>query len=156
MNWTKEFERAAAISDDVERAEALCDLAFDAECLVIEGHTAEAIELSLLLETLDPDDDLLHPAIEAAHENLVTLGVRLRPNLKEVDAKLRQQFSELDERSRLLAVATSMSRGYANKQPEAWSIAKALFDQASLLRALTDKEMRLYVEVCANANMSHS
>ena len=109
MNWTKEFERAAAISDDVERAEALCDLAFDAECLVKEGHTAEAIELSLLLETLDPDDDLLHPAIEAAHENLVVLGVRLRPNLKEVEAKLRQQFSELDERSRLLAVATSMS-----------------------------------------------
>lgn len=151
MNWKTEFELALAIPDEVERADALCSLAFDAEHLTKSGNTEEAIELSLLLETLDPHDDLLHPAIEAAFENLVALGVRSYPNLDEMKTQLLLKFSALDERSRLLAAATAMAREYSSQQPRAWLMAKELFDQATAIGALTSKERRLYAEICRNS-----
>jgi hypothetical protein len=55
------FDEALAIADEVGRALAICDLAFDAEQMAKTGRRAEAIELFELLATLDRHDDLLGP-----------------------------------------------------------------------------------------------
>lgn len=150
------FDEALAISDEVERSQAMCDLAFDAECFAKEGSTVEAIELFLLLDTLDPYDDLLHPAVESARKHLVKLGLRTLTSLESLVAMYVKKYDELDERGRLLAVATALVREHADEQPRAWTIAKNLLDQAAALRPLNKKEQRLQAMVVRQAKADES
>lgn len=106
------FEAALQIEDEVKRAEAMCDLAFDAEHMARQGDPS-AIELFELLVTLNPYDDLLHPAIESAEEHQIQLGVRSVPPLDEIVAELHTQFGHTPERERLVAIATTLTRGHS-------------------------------------------
>ena len=60
MSQTKDwFNEALAIADPVERSQAICDLAFDAEHMAHNGRRGDAIELYELFATLDRNDDPL-------------------------------------------------------------------------------------------------
>jgi|GEM_PF-6067824 len=139
------FEAALQIEDEVKRAEAMCDLAFDAEHMARQGDP-NAVELLELLVTLNPYDDLLHPAIESAEERLIQLGLRSVPPLDEIVAELHTQFGHMPERQRLVAVATTLTRG-RSRYPARWSVALQLLNAAHALAPLTPKEARVRAEV---------
>jgi len=140
------FDAALAIADPVERSQAMCDLAFDAEQMARDGRRSEAIELFELLATLDRYDDLLHPAIESADEHLVVLGARALAPLESVVADLHKRFGELPERDRLLAVAKTLVREHG-RRPQSWGIAAELLAAADAIRPLAGKELRFRAEV---------
>ena len=141
------FNRALAIADPVERSQAMCDLAFDAEEMARSGRQAEAIELFELLATLDRNDDLLLPAVKSAEQHLVSLGVRTLPSLEAVVSALHRQFSKLPDRERLLAVATTLTREHGERRPQAWGVAAELLAEADAMRPLVGKELRFRAEV---------
>ena len=141
------FDAASAIADPVERSQAMCDLAFDAEHMARDGRRSEAIELFELLASLDRFDDLLHPAIESAEKHLVELGVRTLPPLELIVAELHQQFSEMAERDRLLAVAKTLVRVHGRRRPQSWGVAAELLASADVIRPLAGKELRFRAEV---------
>jgi hypothetical protein len=141
------FDEALAIADAVERSQAMCDLAFDAERMARDGRRGEAIELFELLATLDRNDDLLLPAIESADQHLVSLGARTLPPLVAVVEELHRQFGDLPKRERLLAVAKTLVRDYGRRRPESWAAAAELFAAAEAIRPLAGKELRFRAEV---------
>jgi hypothetical protein len=141
------FEEARAIADPIRRAEALCDLAFDAEHFLREGRHDAALELAQQLASLDACDDLLHPAIESADRILVSLGVRKRLSLEEVIASLHERFSQAPERERLLAVARALAREHGSRNPEAWLAARGMLEAAAAIQPLRGKELRFQAEV---------
>lgn len=140
------FEEARAIADPVQRSQALCDLAFDAQQMAREGRRAEAIELFELLASIDTYDDLLLPAIESAEVHLVALGVRTLPPLEAVVADLHRRFDGLPERDRLLAVAAALTRQHG-RRPQSWGVAAELLAAADAIRPLSGKELRFQAEV---------
>lgn len=146
------FDEALGIADPVERSQAMCDLAFDAEQMARDGRRAEAIELFELLATLDRYDDLLLPAIESADEHLVALGVRNVQSLESVVAELHQQFKAMPERDRLLAVAKTLVRDHGRRRPKSWGIAAQLLVAAEAIRPLAGKELRFRAEVQQRAH----
>ena len=148
LQW---YEEAQAITDPVKRSEALCELAFDAENMVRTGRRAQAIELFELLVTLDPDDDLLHPAIESAKSHLVSLGVHTLRPLEQIVSELHATFANLPERERLVAVARTLTREHGKRGPQAWLIARDLLSAAETVQALTGKELRFRAEVLQRA-----
>jgi hypothetical protein len=140
------FEEAQAIADEVERGQAMCDLAFDAQSLAQDGRQDEAIALAEYLLTLDRDDDLLSPAIQGAEDLLLALGVRHLSPLQEVIDKLQQKFTDLSPRGRLIAVAKALAREHARRYPQAWAEAAAMVDAAAALAPLDQKEQRFRAE----------
>jgi hypothetical protein len=140
------FDKAKQIADSVEQAQAMCDLAFDAEQMANDGRSAEAVELFELLATLDQYDDLLHPAIESAEAHLALLGVRKLPTLQEIVGLLHQRFAKLPERERLKAVATALVREHGEGR-EALVAADELLAAADGIQPLSGKEARLRAEV---------
>ena len=146
------FDEAHAIADPVERSQAMCDLAFDAEQMARDGRRSDAIELLELLVTLDRYDDLLQPAIESADEQLVALGVRTLPPLESVVADLHHQFGHLPERDRLLAVAKTLVREHGRRCPQSWGVAAGLLAAADAIRPLAGKELQIRAEVQQRAH----
>ncbi|MEZ6139356.1 MAG: hypothetical protein R3B84_02185 [Zavarzinella sp.] len=147
MSKVKEwFEEALTISDPGERSQAMCDLAFDAEQMVRDGSRQEAIELFELLITLDPHDDLMHPAIDAAEKNLIALGYRVLPPLQELMTKLQDRFIHQSEREQLVAVATALVREHGTRA-ESCGVAAELLARADAIRPLAGKELRFRAEV---------
>lgn len=141
------FDEALAIPDAVERAQAMWDLAFDAEQLALAGRRAEALELFELLATLDRYDDLLHPAIESADEHLVSLGARTLPAIDGIVQGLRTKFEHLGEFQCLLAVAKTLVREYGKRRKQVWAIAKDLLSAAEKIQPLGAKDLRFHAEV---------
>src|SRR5206468_3783244 len=111
--------------------------AFDAEQLAATGNREEAIEIFELLATLDRYDDLLAPAFESADEHLIALGARSEPDVSGIAEKLHDQFKNLSEFDRLLAVAKTLVRANG-KRPAAWMIARDLLEKAERIRPLTN------------------
>jgi hypothetical protein len=145
------IEEALAIANEVERAQAICDLAFDAEQMAKTGRRAEAIELFELLATLDRHDDLLAPAIESADEHLVSLGVRTRPSLDGIVQGLRAKFEHLGEYQCLLSVAKTLVRDHGKRRKQVWKIAKDLLAAAEKIQPLGNKDLRFRAEVLQHA-----
>ncbi len=140
-NARRHFDEALANPDPVERAQEICDLAFDAEQLAVAGKREEAIEIFKLLATLDRYDDLLAPAFESADEHLVTLGARKEPDVGDIAEKLHERFKNLSEFDRLLAVAKTLVRENS-KRPVAWIIAWDLLEKAERIRPITNNKDR--------------
>jgi hypothetical protein len=145
------FNEALAIPDAVERAQAMCDLAFDAEQMAVAGRRAEAIVLFELLATLDRHDDLLLPAIQSAEEHLVSLGTRSQQGLDEIVTALRAKFENLGEYQCLLSVAKTLVRDHGKRRKQAWSIAKDLIAAAEKIQPLGTKDLRFRAEVMQQA-----
>src|SRR5262245_58360460 len=141
------FDEAMAIPDEVGRAQAMCDLAFDAEQMAKTGRRSEAIELFELLATLDRHDDLLAPAIESAEEHLVSLGARKQPSLDGIVQGLRAKFDHLGEYQCLLSEAKTLVRDHGKRRKQVWKIAKDLLAAAEKIQPLGNKELRFRAEV---------
>jgi hypothetical protein len=140
------FEESLSIADEVARSAAICDLAFDAETLASEGRREDAIALAELLMTLDADDDLLRPAIDAAEQLLFSLGVRSLPTLDAIVEALRGKFAALSQREQHLAVAKALMRSRNGRDPGAADYAIGLLDAAAVIRPLSEPESRLRAE----------
>jgi hypothetical protein len=141
------FDETLAIGDPGERAQAMCDLAFDAEQMAASGRREAAVELFELIATLDRYDDLLFPAIEVADEKLILLGVRQRPSLEGIVQELHAKYQNLDEYQRLLSVAKTLARKHGKRRTQAWKIAKDLLDAAEKIQPLGAKDLRFRAEV---------
>lgn len=143
----KLFDEALAIADEVERAEAMCDLAFDAEQMAKAGRRDEAIELFELLATLDRHDDLLAPAIQSADEHLILLGAKKLPSLDRIVQGLRAKFAHLGEYQCLLSVAKTLVRDHGKRRKQVWEIAKDLLAAAEKIQPLGQKDLRFRAEI---------
>lgn len=143
------FRQALALEDEVERAHALCDLAFDADMLLQQGQHADAAQLFALLYSLNPDDDLLFPAWKTARAGLIQLGKIVLPPLEQVANTLLHTFAALPLRARYLAVAKTLCREYRQDYPDAPACAWRLLQAAHQLQPLYGKDARLQKEIAA-------
>jgi hypothetical protein len=140
------FHEALAIDDEVERGQAFCDLAYDAECMLASGDREQAVLLFELILSLDDDDDLVHPAIVSARRHLLSLGLIALPSFDVLVQSLRSRFQHLSPREASIAIATSLYRSSIDQYPDLYPEAKSfILDQlraADAISSLSNKEVR--------------
>jgi tetratricopeptide (TPR) repeat protein len=136
------FQEALAIDNKVERGEALCDLAYDAECMLASGDREQAVLLFELIFSLDDDDDLVHPAIVSARRHLLSLGLIALPPFDVVVQSLRSRFQRLSQREVSIAIAMSLYRSGIDQYPEAKSFILDQLCLADAMSSLSSKEAR--------------
>lgn len=136
------FHEALAIDDEVERGQAFCDLAYDAECMLASGDREQAVLLFELILSLDDDDDLVHPAIVGARRHLLSLGLIALPSFDVLVQSLRLRFQHLSPREASIAIATSLYRSGIDQYPEAKSSILDQLRAADAISSLSKKETR--------------